>query len=277
LLEYVAGVLNETVNFALAHRAETDMLAQATGTYRERPVAGPLREHFVCAWIHCLPGTETPPVVVVPDGCIDLQWIAGAWRIAGPDREAIVENLAAGTTVVGFRFRPARAAAWLGVPASELVNRRVPLEEFWGFEACRLAERANKTSNIATLVRVLETASARRRPAISARATTMHAVFELLCAGAPPGKSLIVWLSRELAMSERTLRRHCEDAFGYGPKTLDRILRFQRFLKLARNSGNASTASLALEAGYADQAHLVRESRRLSATTPRELAALLAD
>jgi AraC-like DNA-binding protein len=100
-------------------------------------------------------------------------------------------------------------------------------------------------------------------------------VFELLSTGAPPGKPLLAWLSRELAMSERTLRRQCEDAFGYGPKTLDRILRFQRFLKLVRGS-DASAASLALEAGYADQAHLVRESRRLAGATPGEIAAILA-
>jgi AraC-like DNA-binding protein len=253
------------------------VLAQATGTYCERPVVGLLQDHFVCVWVHRLPATETPPVVVVPDGCIDLQWLEGAWRIAGPDREAIVENLAADTTVVGFRFRPARAAAWLGLPASELVNRRIPLEEVWGIEARRLTEQAAGASDYAALVRVLETALAHRRPMASARTPLMHAAFELLSAGAPPGKPLIAWLSRELAMSERTLRRRCEDAFGYGPKTLDRILRFQRFLKLVRGSQNASAANLALEAGYADQAHLVRESRRLAATTPREIAALLAD
>ena len=117
----------------------------------------------------------------------------------------------------------------------------------------------------------------RRRPSVSARQRLMHAVFELLSAGAPPGKPVIAWLSGELAMSERTLRRHCEEAFGYGPKTLDRILRFQRFLKLVRGSRNAAAASLALEAGYADQAHLVRESRRLAATTPGEIANLFAD
>jgi AraC-like DNA-binding protein len=261
----------------MVHRTESDVLAQATGIYREQPVAGPLRDHFVCAWAHRLPRTETPPIVVVPDGCMDLQWLAGAWRIAGPDREPIAENLAAGTTVVGFRFRPGHAAAWLGLPASELVNRRVPLEEVWGLDARRLAEEASEAGDIAALARVLETAVERRRPAVSARVLPMHAVFELLSTGAPPSKSVTAWLSRELAMSERTLRRHCEDAFGYGPKTLDRILRFQRFLKLVRNTRNPSAASLALEAGYADQAHLVRESRRLAAATPREIAALLAD
>ena len=31
------------------------MLAQATGIYRERPAAGPLSDHFDCAWVHRLP------------------------------------------------------------------------------------------------------------------------------------------------------------------------------------------------------------------------------
>jgi AraC-like DNA-binding protein len=252
------------------------VLAQATGTYREQPIIGPLRDHFVCAWVHRLPETETPPVAVVPDGCIDLQWLAGAWRIAGPDREAVIETLAPGTTVVGFRFRPARAGSWLGLAASELVNRRIPLEDVWGLEARRLAEEANEAGDLAALTHALESAAARRRPAVSERQRPMHAVFTLLSVGAPSGKPLIAWLSRELAMSERTLRRHCEDAFGYGPKTLDRILRFQRFLKLVRGS-NVSAANLALEAGYADQAHLVRESRRLAGATPGAIAALLAD
>jgi AraC-like DNA-binding protein len=105
----------------------------------------------------------------------------------------------------------------------------------------------------------------------------MQRVFALLSVGAPPGSPVVPWLCRGLGMSERTLRRHCEDAFGYGPKALDRILRFQRLLKLLRSFPEASTASLALDAGYADQAHLVRESRRLAATTPRRIAALFAN
>jgi AraC-like DNA-binding protein len=71
-------------------------------------------------------------------------------------------------------------------------------------------------------------------------------------------------------MSERTLRRRFDESFGYGPKTLDRILRYQRFLGLARAS-TGSAAMLAVDAGYSDQPHLVRESRRLTGSTPREL------
>ena len=122
----------------------------------------------------------------------------------------------------------------------------------------------------------LETAVARQSPPADARRSEMGAAFELVSAGAPPGKSLVPWLAGQFSLSERTLRRRFEEAFGYGPKTLDRILRFQRFLTLVRASGDASGASLAAETGYADQAHLVRESRRLAASTPRDIANLFA-
>ena len=72
-------------------------------------------------------------------------------------------------------------------------------------------------------------------------------------------------------MSERQLRRRFADAVGYGPKTLARVLRFQRFLALAGRGDDL--AGLAFEAGYADQAHLTRECRRLSGRTPAELVA----
>lgn len=79
------------------------------------------------------------------------------------------------------------------------------------------------------------------------------------------------WLMSTLSMSERTLRRRFHSAFGYGPKTLDRILRFQRYLDITRRDAGSSAARRALAAGYADQAHLVRECRRLALRTPGEI------
>src|SRR5437764_768906 len=74
-------------------------------------------------------------------------------------------------------------------------------------------------------------------------------------------------LAAGVGLGERQLRRRCEDAVGYGPKTLERVLRFQRFRSLA-SRGAASLAELALLAGYADQPHLTREYRRLAGGTP---------
>src|SRR5262245_9421765 len=252
----VPGVLNKTANSTFGYRMEVRVSAQATGTYRERPSTGPLQDHFKCTWVHRLPAGAPGRIEIVPGGCIDLEWIAGSLRIAGPDRVSRTETLPPGATVIGFRFSAGGAAAWLGLPASDLVDSRIPLEELWGIEARQLAQAVNAASGVAARVHALENALLRRAPSISLRHHDMRAAYQLIEAGAPPGKPLVRWLAHELDMSERTLRRRFDEAFGYGPKTLDRILRFQRFLELARGGRDASAAGLAAAAGYADQAHL---------------------
>jgi AraC-like DNA-binding protein len=72
-----------------------------------------------------------------------------------------------------------------------------------------------------------------------------------------------------LGLSDRQLHRRSLAAFGYGPKTLGRILRFRRAVALARRQ--VALAETAVRAGYADQAHFTREVRALSGVTPREL------
>lgn len=72
-------------------------------------------------------------------------------------------------------------------------------------------------------------------------------------------------------LSERTLRRVSNKLFGYSPKTLASIHRFQHALHLARSGMPLSEASTV--AGYADQSHLNRDSQRLAGTTPGDLLA----
>jgi len=81
----------------------------------------------------------------------------------------------------------------------------------------------------------------------------------------------VATLADRIGLSERQLHRRCLAAFGYGPKTLDRVLRLQRFLALGRAPDRAGLATLAVAAGYADQAHLTHDCRRLAASTPSAL------
>ena len=71
----------------------------------------------------------------------------------------------------------------------------------------------------------------------------------------------------------RQLRRRCHAAVGYGPKTLQRVLRFRRFVsRIDAYPDVLDLAAIAAEAGYADQAHLTRECGKLSGLTPAALA-----
>jgi AraC-like DNA-binding protein len=144
------------------------------------------------------------------------------------------------------------------VPADALRDGRVPLRELWGPEADRLSEAvANAEDPHSPLVEALR---ARRREAPDPLVPALMAALE-----AHPVREA----ADTLGVSERQLRRRAHAAFGYGPKTLQRVLRFQRALRLAR--AGKPLADVAYAAGYADQAHMANEVRDLAGTPIRTL------
>jgi hypothetical protein len=129
--------------------------------------------------------------------------------------------------VVGLRFQPGALAVWLRVPASELVGARLRLEDFWGAEARRFSDWVSEGRSAAEVALRLETAMA-----LGAKQDDgwPAEIFRLVETHQPGDGQLIDQLTGETGWSERTLRRRCHEAFGYGAKTLERILRFQRFI-----------------------------------------------
>jgi AraC-like DNA-binding protein len=246
------------------------MLAQHAGIYSEHVVSRGLRDHFSCVWINRLSRSEGKPFVVVPDGTIDLQWIDGRWRIAGPDREPMIEQLPARTVVVGFRFQPGSAPGWLGAPASEFRGQRVWLEDVWG-KVGRDADASTASLGPHPTIGALEGVLSRCAASKPSPKGEMNSVYRLLSEAPPLQPQVVPWLMAELGLSERTLRRRFEEAFGYGPKTLHRILRFQRYLRSGGSFDPDPIGHRAAASGYADQSHLVRECRRLAMCTPSQL------
>ncbi|MET9424840.1 helix-turn-helix domain-containing protein [Streptomyces sp. NPDC006540] len=190
---------------------------------------------------------------VLPDGCMDLLWSQGRLFVAGPDTHA--HTPAAGGSWAGVRFAPGSAPAVLGVPAHELRDRRVELADLWGdADARRLAERIGEAPDEAAELEAI--ALERSVPPDP----LLGAVVRHLDAG-----GTVADAADAAGLGARQLHRRSLDAFGYGPKTLARILRLQRALALVR--GGVPYGDAAHRAGCADQAHLAREMRALAGIT----------
>lgn len=202
-------------------------------------------------------GPPHPLHPVLPDGCMDLIWADGRLLVAGPDTHAYVPGEPV-SRYAGIRFAPGDAPAILGVPACELRDRRVALGALWGeAEARRLGERITEAPDPAA---ALESLALRRAADAPAPDPLLRAVVARLDAGRPVAET-----ADAVGLGARQLHRRSLDAFGYGPKTLARILRLQRALALVR--AGLPYAEAALRAGCADQAHLARETRALAGTT----------
>jgi AraC-like DNA-binding protein len=76
-------------------------------------------------------------------------------------------------------------------------------------------------------------------------------------------------VAADLGVSERHLRRVFREAVGVSPKAFTKLTRFHRALRAAREDGGANWASIAADAGYYDQAHLIAEFRAIAGAPPR--------
>jgi AraC-like DNA-binding protein len=166
--------------------------------------------------------------------------------------------------IVGARFRPGAGGAALGVPLSELLDQRVEATDLPGVPARRLPGSLPPAEALRRLTEAVAELVTERPP----DSLVLAAARGL---GRPGARAELV--AGRLGVSERQLRRRCQAAVGYGPRTLMRVLRFRRFVARIDADGDAADlARLAAEAGYADQAHLTRESTRLAGLTPAALA-----
>lgn len=214
--------------------------------YRERPSVIP----GAVVWTRDAAADAITPVL--PDGCMDLLWIEGRIVVAGPDTQPHHPSLAPASRVAGIRFHPGSAPALLAVPAHELRDSRVELTDLWTPAHVRRATELFESA--ATPTAGLE-AIAHWRSAIMAPVDPIltRIVTELRSGAA------VSALAADLDLGPRRLHRMSLAAFGYGPKTLTRILRMQRALALAR--AGRPLAETAVLTGYSDQSHLSREIR----------------
>ncbi len=234
--------------------------------YREWLPDRRVRDAIACLWVSVTPAAAAPSVAaVMPDGCTDLIWQRGQGAfVAGPDTGPAPTDLPPGTILVGARFRPGAGGPALGWSLADLRDQRVEFADIVPGLASQLAGDLAPD----TALRAVTMLSARLVTAAPPDGLVVTATRLL----ASPRIS-VADLGQALAVSERQLRRRFDLAVGYGPKTMQRVLRFRQVIdRLATSPGSADLADLAVRAGYADQAHLTRETTRLAGLPPAALA-----
>jgi AraC-like DNA-binding protein len=222
-------------------------------SYSERPAVRP----GVVLWRSEPDLGKAKPSLILPDGCLDLMWDGERLLIAGPDTTAHLHVPRGGESFTALRFGAATGPAALGVIANEVVDRLVPLEDVWGTRRTALLEEQVAAGGAAALERWL-------RGAPEPDDSLGSRVFRMAGAGLP-----VAEIADQVGFSARQLQRRSKEMFGYGAGHLLRVLRLQRALAQAR--AGRPLSEVAADTGYYDQAHLSREVRALTGTTPSAL------
>ena len=239
--------------------------------YREFIAPAPLAPRILCFWTQTIIGSRgVYQHRVLPDACVDIVFINDEPpMVFGPWTVPFVARLPVGTSITGARLPPGRASWLLGMPASELLNQAIPIAAVKGamqnMRLGKVIEQPNAAARRSALAQVLFASVEHSAPVDQA----VLAGIQWLSRH-PHGR--IEQLSQWIGISKRQLHRRFSAAIGYGPKMFQFVLRFQRLLKTARETGaEQGLADLAVSAGYADQAHMTRDVHRLANIRPTML------
>jgi AraC-like DNA-binding protein len=249
-------------------------LVSAYGGYSERSVRPVFRREFAVPRVVLVIGFGGPLLVTGASGPEGGRYLSAF--VAGLGEGVTRTEHAGAQDCVEVGLPPWGAHQLLGVPAGELTDQVVGLEDIWGRAGDelteRLAEAVDWQTRFTIVDEVLTRAAAdgprpdRRLIAAWTRLARRHgdlAISELVAATG--------WSRRRLAESFRAQA-------GLTPKSAARIMRFARAVELLTGPGHRSLTSIALSCGYYDQAHLNRDFRALAGCTPTEyIAAQLTD
>jgi AraC-like DNA-binding protein len=219
---------------------------------------------------------------VLPDGCIEWifhlgdpfqRFVDGDWQVqrrsfvVGEMTKFILLQATGRTTTMGVRFRPGGAYRFLPAPLNLLTDQTVTTDELWGREGTFLEEAVVAAPTDLCRLELIESFLLKRLQATSPRLRFDAAVGEIM---GSRGRTRVDQLADRIGWSPRQLEREFRASAGLSPKALARVIRFQSLLHLVGECRLRDWASMALESGYADQPHMVREFREYCGLSPTE-------
>lgn len=167
---------------------------------------------------------------------------------------------------VDLKLTPLGAYTLLGVPMHQLTGKAVDAGDLLGPAMQPLLDAVREAPDWDARFRLLDAFLVRRaelgpRPAEA----VAWAWWRLAESG---GRVPVRTLAEEVGWSHRHLVARFREQVGLTPKTMARIVRFNRLLRGLEGGGDVRWAEVAVDHGYYDQAHLHRDFRQFLGLTP---------
>lgn len=207
--------------------------------------------------------------IAIPDGCVDIVFDCDVSRptarVCGTPLAARNVELFRGHRYFGIRFAPGIMPDFLDLIAEELTDREYDFVDVvpGARRACEQILRSPKFSQQVTSFNHHFTPRLARRMS-NVTASIIHAIQQL------KGNIRIEQLETLTGYTCRTIQRQFRQDTGMSPKVFGRIMRCQTALKTLHQLGRPSFIDLALDLGFSDQSHFLREFKKLVSTTPLE-------
>jgi AraC-like DNA-binding protein len=197
-----------------------------------------------------------------------------AWVVGPHDRPIYIAKETRDCDIVGIRLHPWMAEAVLGVPAREVRDSLVDLEDLWGARVDEIRGRIHEANDPAARIAIVERAVAERATRAAHRGSTESRLVEHLCHEAEADASLTIGeMAARHGLTHRRLIELFEHTVGLKPKAYHRVRRLRRVFRLIDEKPRPTWTTIAHRCGYFDQAHLIHDFRQLTGVLPRDYEA----
>ena len=240
-----------------------------TGYARYWPADGlaPFVEHlWTVEWD--LPSPSTSEVLSHPS--VQLVIEKGASRVGGVHTGLFTRHLEGKGRVLGVKFRPGGFRPLFGRAVSELTDRMIPVAEIFGRAAEGLEERALAHDGHERAFGEIQEFLARVTPPPDPTVDLLASVAERIAADREITR--VEQLVPITGIPLRRLQRLFDDWVGVPPKWVIQRYRLHEAAERIALGGALDWPDLALELGYADQAHFIRDFRKLVGRSPGDYA-----
>jgi AraC-like DNA-binding protein len=186
----------------------------------------------------------------------------GIWLYGVPDR-VFSKRLAGRGAAFGAKFLPGGFHPFARFDLSRYRGKRIRLHELWpeadDSKARRALESGSARNRVAAMASILEP----RMPERPARSTALATRME-----AEPSAYTVARAAAELGLGERALEKLFRNEVGVGPKEVLRRYRLQSAAERLARPDAPACGDLALELGYADQAHFIKDFKAVVGRPP---------
>lgn len=171
--------------------------------------------------------------------------------------------------VITVSFHPLGACNFFRFPLLEIENANINLRDIENSSISLVEEQLCISRTLDERISIIEQFMLSRFSAVSF--DDLKSVKEgLRLINDSKGQIDISSLSRSLFLTEKSLLRKFSSIIGKTPKQYSRIVRFQQIMRSLSEYGNSSLTQIAIDNGYFDQAHFIRDFKALSGYTPKD-------
>lgn len=241
--------------------------APGYGRFWPSPELAAFVEHFwTVSWDLAAPEIHE----VLPHPSVQFVLEAGASRVAGVACGRFTTRLEGRGRVLGTKFRPGGFRPFFGRAVSELTGRTVDPGEIFGPDFLESERRALAEPDPRAALALIDAFLRARQPLPDPVVELVGQITER--AATDRDITRVEQLSTLFGLGVRSLQRLFADYLGVGPKWVIQRYRLHEASERISRGELVDWAELALDLGYADQAHFIRDFRRLVGKTPAEYA-----